>query len=122
MHRAILPNQTDSERRHYFISDAEFKMHLTSQNLVLRKPENWNDSVEHYPLEALVKMPVVVYDDVGTVDLSPAYIEKTLYWLSSRDTPRITIFTTNLSPEQMAEREPRMYSRMCENGAWATLS
>ena len=43
------------------------------------KPEEFGMSVRSYPLEALSRCPSVIYDDLGTVELSEAYIEKTLY-------------------------------------------
>ena len=67
----------------------------------------------------LSRVPTVIYDDIGTVELSEAYIEKTLYWLNERakSPNKRTVFTTNLTLEELKNREKRIFSRIIENAA-----
>lgn len=80
------------------------------------KPEEFGVSVKGFPLEALARYPRVIYDDIGTVELSEAYIEKTLYWLNERakSKEKRTVFTTNLTIEELEKREKRIFSRIVE--------
>ncbi len=81
------------------------------------KPEEFGTSVRSYPLEALSRCPSVIYDDLGTVELSEAYIEKTLYWINERakSEKKRTVVTTNLTIRELEAREKRIFSRLCEN-------
>jgi DNA replication protein DnaC len=102
----------------FFIDDVTFKTHLASNNLRLRWPEDWGASIDKYPLEALSKKKIVVYDDFGSSEMTEAYITKTLYRLNERkNRDLITIFTTNLGQEKRAEIEPKISSRVLENSA-----
>lgn len=101
----------------YFIDEAEFKQQIVSGGARLRQPEEWGASIHLFPLEALAKMKTIIYDDYGTADLSPAYIEKMLYWINRRLEKGLkTIITTNLTFKQFEEREKRIASRLLENG------
>lgn len=101
----------------YFIDEPEFKQQIVSGGARLRNPDEWSANLKTFPLEALAKFWAVIYDDYGTADLSPAYIEKMLYWINRRlDKGLKTIITTNLTFKQFEEREKRIASRLMENG------
>lgn len=100
----------------YFIDEAEFKQQIVSWGARLRTPDEWNADIRTFPLEALSKFPIIVYDDYGTADLTSAYIEKMLYWINRRLEKGLkTIITTNLTFKQFEERERRIASRLLEN-------
>lgn len=121
-HQIVLPDLNEAERRYYFINDAQMKMQLMSWNLVLRSPECYMDPIERYPIEALVKMPVVVYDDLGSVELTPGFYDKMIYWINERNPLRVMIFTSNLSAEELFEKDSRLASRISENAIFAELT
>lgn len=106
----------------FFMSEAKWKQHIVSGTWSLM-PAEMNRStfnVTNHPLEALSRFENVFYDDVGVADLSPAYIEKTLYWLDERRKPfwdrnKKTIFTTNLTLEELRWREERIASRILDH-------
>lgn len=105
----------------YFMAEADWKQHIVAQRASLM-PSELNRSehnIKNYPIEALSRFEFVIYDDYGVADLSPAYIEKTLYWLDQRSRPfwdrqKKTIFTTNLNIEELKTREERIASRILE--------
>jgi DNA replication protein DnaC len=101
----------------YFIDEPTFKQHIVAGNARLMKPEEFGVSVKSYPLEALSKCQSVIYDDLWTVELSEAYIEKTLYWINERSKSKNkrTVITTNLTIQELETRERRIFSRLCEN-------
>lgn len=113
----------------YFIDEPRFKQEMISGNMRLRNPDEWNCGIDKFPLEALSKMPQVIYDDYWAVAMSEAYIEKMLYWLNERKKrvdsegkPFRTIFTTNLTVEQIKQREARLGSRILEDCVVVTMS
>jgi DNA replication protein DnaC len=107
----------------YFIDEPEFKQQIVSGGARLRNPDEWGAWLKTFPLEALAKFWNVIYDDYGTADLSPAYIEKMLYWINRRiDKGLKTIITTNLTFKQFEEREKRIASRLMENGVLMEMS
>ena len=105
----------------YFMAESEFKQNIVAQRAWLM-PAEMNRSehnIRNHPIEALSRFEYVIYDDYGVADLSPAYIEKTLYWLDHRqkpfwDRPKKTIFTTNLTIDELKTREERIASRILE--------
>lgn len=100
----------------YFIDEPEFKQQIVSGGARLRTPEEWGQSLWIFPLEALSKMPFVIYDDYWTADLTAAYIEKMLYWINRRHNYNLPlIVTTNLTIKEFEEREKRISSRLLEN-------
>ena len=113
----------------YFIDEPQFKQEIVAGNARLRNPEEWNCSIDKFPLEALTKHKQVIYDDIGSVDCNETYIEKTLYWLNERAkkktekwNPFRTILTTNLTLDELEKREKRIFSRIMENCLIITLS
>lgn len=100
----------------YFIDEAEFKQQIVSWWARLKSPEEWSSNIQTFPLEALAKLQTVIYDDYWTADLTPAYIEKMLYWINRRLEKWLkTIITTNLTFTQFEERERRIASRFLQN-------
>lgn len=106
------------------MDEPTFKQHIVAGNARLMKPEEFGISVKSYPLEALSRCQTVIYDDLGTVELSEAYIEKTLYWINERakSLQKRTVITTNLTIEELESREKRIFSRLCENAVILQMS
>jgi len=97
----------------YFIKEWKFKQDMLAWNLRLRKPEEYWCDIKLFPLEALAKKKVIIYDDYWTADVTPWYIDKMMYWLDERlDRKYISIFTSNLTFEKIEEREKRIASRI----------
>ena len=106
----------------YFIDEPSYKLMLSSQSLRLRTPEEWQNSIKLYPLEALSKCATVVYDDFWSAENTSAYIEKTLFWINKRlDKWLVTIITTNLWKEKWDKVESRITSRLSENAVFVNL-
>ena len=84
---------------------------------VLRKPEEYNCDIKLFPLEALAKKPVVIFDDYGKGAVTEAYLEKMYYWIDCRiDRGYRTIITTNLSSlEEFKKRDSGLASRLMMN-------
>jgi len=100
----------------YFKDESEFKQELISGALKIRSQSQWDIPLSYYPLLMLAKRKLVIYDDYGVSDLTEAYIEKMLYWLNGRrQRELITVFTSNLTLEQIHAREKRIASRILEN-------
>jgi len=98
----------------YFIDESEFMQHQKNWMIRLALPEEyWQRRL--FPLEMLSKAPVVIYDDIWTWWLTEAYITNTLYWLNRRIEKNLkTIITTNLTEDELLERESRIWSRIFE--------
>lgn len=101
----------------YETSDAKFKQMVKSNMLVLRRPQDWQSSLESYPLEVMLRCWLLLYDDVGVSDVTEAYLrdftfiidERTKQWLP-------TIFTTNLTRAELKKKlDERVVSRMLFN-------
>lgn len=107
----------------YFIDEPEFKQQIVSGGARLRTPEEWGSWINTFPLEALAKYDFIIYDDYWTADLSPAYIEKMLYWINRRTEKGYkTIITTNLSYKEFEAREKRIASRLTERALLLEIS
>lgn len=107
----------------YFIDEPEFKQQIVSGGARLRTPDEWSANLKTFPLEALAKFDFVIYDDYGTADLSPAYIEKMLYWINRRIEKGFkTIITTNLTFKEFEAREKRIASRLTEKATLLQIS
>jgi len=101
----------------YEVSDAHFKQLVKSNLLVLRKPEDYSTDLENYPLEMMLRVDVLLYDDLGVSDTSEAYLRDVTYILDERiKKQRRTIFTTNLKQSELRERlNDRIVSRVLYN-------
>lgn len=74
-------------------------------------------------LEVLAKGPAVIYDDLWVADYSPAFLEKTMYWLNKRSEKKQqyphadvrTVIVSNLTEDQIRKIDARLYSRIFEN-------
>ena len=99
----------------YFINEQEFKQKLTAWQLVLRPNSELTCKIEMYPLEALLKKPNAIYDDLGIAEPTAAYLEKMLFRLDRVDKDKKTIITTNLSLEQIEKRDARISSRILKD-------
>lgn len=101
----------------YFISEPTFRQHIVNWTCVLRKPEEFWSDLKFFPLEALSRKPVVIFDDYGKGAITDAYLEKMYYWLDCRiDRGLRTIITTNLSSlEEFKARDKGIASRLMMN-------
>lgn len=101
----------------YFISEPTFRQHIVNGTCVLRKPEEFGSDLKYFPLEALAKKPVVIFDDYGKGAVTDAYLEKMYYWLDYRiERGYRTIITTNLSSlEEFKTRDKGIASRLMMN-------
>ena len=101
---------------YFFCPETLFKQLNVSKQLVMRSPKEFEYSVKLFPLEALQKLPWVIYDDYWCCEPTEAYIEKMLFWLERVENPRRkTIITSNLSLADMKKRDERIFSRMMQN-------
>ncbi|MFB0964318.1 MAG: hypothetical protein QMC36_01215 [Patescibacteria group bacterium] len=50
--------------------------------------------------------------------------EKTLYWLNERlkSEDKRTVVTTNLTIDELKEREARIYSRLCQDAVFVVMA
>lgn len=107
------------------IDESAFKQHIVSSTAVMMpaNAERNRTNLKLYPLEALAKFPSVIYDDMGSADLTAAMSEKTLYWLNERlkSTDKRTVVTTNLTIDELKEREGRIYSRLCQDAVFVAM-
>lgn len=101
----------------YFISEPTFRQHIVNQTCVLRKPEEHACDIKLFPLEALAKKPVVIFDDYGKGAVTDAYLEKMYYRLDYRiERGYRTIITTNLSSlDEFKKRDSGLASRLMMN-------
>ena len=101
----------------YLITDAHFKQLVKSNNLMLRKPDEWATSLTYFPLEMMVRCEVLLYDDIGVSDTTDAYLRDLTYILDKRiDRWTINIFTTNLSRQELKDKlNERITSRLLFN-------
>ena len=101
----------------YNISDAKFKQLIKSNQLILRKPDEYTNSIESYPLEMMLRVGVLMYDDIGVSDVSDAYLRDLTFILDERiEKNLINIFTTNLKSQELKERlNERILSRILLN-------
>ena len=85
--------------------------------LNLRKPADFQNSIELYPLEMMLKAKVLLFDDIGVSDISDVYLRDLTFLLDERiDKNLITIFTTNLSQKELEEKlNARIVSRILFN-------
>jgi DNA replication protein DnaC len=99
------------------ITDWRFKQLVKSNQLVLRKPDEYQTDIAYYPLEMMVRYKMFLYDDIWVSDASDAYIRDLTFILDERINKKlITIFTTNLSKNELSEKlNDRIVSRMLLN-------
>lgn len=101
----------------YFISEPTFRQHIVNWTCVLRKPEEFWSDLKFFPLEALSRKPVVIFDDYGKGAVTDAYLEKMYYRLDCRiERGYRTVITTNLSSlEEFKKRDSGLASRLMMN-------
>ena len=99
------------------ISDWKFKQLVKSNQLCLRKPDERGMSLSSFPLEVMIRCKLLLYDDIWVSDASDAYIRDLTFVLDERTKKwLITIFTTNLSKEELEKKlNERIVSRMLYN-------
>ena len=90
----------------YFISEPTFRQHIVN-----------GSDIKLFPLEALAKKPVVIFDDYGKGAVTEAYLEKMYYWIDCRiDRGYRTVITTNLSSlDEFKKRDSGLASRLMAN-------
>ena len=101
----------------YQITDAKFKQLVKSNNLVLKRPEEYSCSIELYPLEMMIRVWVLLYDDLWSSDVTEAYLRDLLFILDERiEKWLINIITTNLTQEELKTKlNERIVSRILLN-------
>lgn len=107
----------DSKLATYTTTDAHFKQMIKSNMLCLRKPEDWQSPLTHYPLEMMLRCSVLLYDDLGVSDVTDAYLRDFTYIIDERIKKWfITIFTTNLTKDELKSKlNERIVSRVLFN-------
>lgn len=85
--------------------------------LYLRPPLEWQSSYKNYPLEIMLRVKVLLYDDIGVSDVSDAYLRDFTYIIDERIKKGLTtIFTTNLKKEELKQKlNERIVSRILFN-------
>lgn len=101
----------------YKVTDPEFKQLVKSNCLTLRKPEDYMADITHYPLEMMLRVEVLLIDDLWSSDITEAYLRDLTYILDNRiENKKITIVTTNLTKEELQEKlNERIISRILFN-------
>ncbi len=101
----------------YFIDEPTLRQKISSRHQLLRPPESWWGRIDLYPLDALSKLPVVIYDDYWVGNVTDAYREKMQFRINKRLERWLrTIYTTNLATkDDLIAREARIASRILEN-------
>ena len=101
----------------YFISEPTFRQHIVNGTCVLRNPEEFGSDLKYFPLEALSKKKVIIFDDYGKGAVTDAYLEKMYFWLDSRIERGLrTVITTNLtSLDEFKARDKGIASRLMMN-------
>lgn len=99
------------------ITDAYFKELLWNWSLKLKKPDEWNCSYDFFPLEKMIKVKILLFDDLWVSDSTEAYLRKLTFVLDERkEKGLITIFTTNFTAEWLQKKlNERIKSRVFEN-------
>lgn len=114
----IFKDPTKHEKlQKYAITDAKFKQLVKSNQLTLRKPEEYNSNIENYPLEMMIRAWILLYDDIGVSDTTEAYLRDLTYILDERIEKGLpTIYTTNLKKAELQEKlNERILSRILFN-------
>lgn len=108
---------THEKLQKFEISDAKFKQLIKSNQLVLRGHEEYNCSIEFYPLEMMLRVDVLLYDDLWVTDVTEAYLRDLTFILDERSKKwLINIFTTNLKKEDLNKKlNERIVSRILYN-------
>ena len=101
----------------YFISEPTFRQHIVNGTCVLRKPEEFWSDLKLFPLEALAKKKVIIFDDYGKGAVTDAYLEEMYFWVGSRIERGLrTVITTNLtSLDEFKARDKGIASRLMMN-------
>lgn len=103
----------------YMIDEPTFRQMINERHLMLKPntAEYSTVSYNKFPLDALSRRKVVIYDDLGSGQTTEAYKEKMLYWINKRLEKWLkTIYTTNKESKQALEkRDPRIASRLMMN-------
>lgn len=90
---------------------------VKSNLLILRSAQEWQSSLAEYPLELMLRVKVLLYDDIGVSDVSEAYLRDFTYIIDERIKKGLTtIFTTNLKRDELkAKLNERIVSRILFN-------
>jgi len=119
--RKLLENYNNSQihdkLQKYQITDAKFKQLVKSNWLNLRKPEEYQSSIELYPLEMMIRVWILLYDDLWSSDVTEAYLRDLLFILDERiEKWLINIITTNLTKDELQTKlNERIISRILLN-------
>lgn len=112
----------------FSISDNRFKEELNSWILQLPPPDIFWESMYKYSLVSLSRKKIVLYDDLGSANITDAYLQKMKYWLDERierqekNKEMRTIFTTNLTLEDIKKMDERIASRIMLDWIFLTVS
>jgi len=101
----------------YFINDASFRQKMLSWDLVLKKEELWQQTIEKYPLEKMLKTHLLFFDDLWVSNNTEAYLEKLYFVIDSRvEKNKKFVITTNLTLDELKEKLwERLTSRLLFN-------
>jgi len=85
----------------FWMDDWKFRELITSGSMTLKKPEDFKASILHYPLEMMIRVKVLFFDDLwASENISEAQKTKLKFILDEREKNKlITIYSSNLSPE-----------------------
>ena len=88
----------------YWIDDGEFRENITSWKMVLRPFDAVWCPILSYPLEVMIRVKVLFYDDLGASEnVSEAQKTKFKFILDEREKKGlITIYSTNLTPKELS--------------------
>lgn len=89
----------------YWIDDWFFREQITAWNMWLRNSQDYHCSILNYPLEVCIRCKVLFFDDLwSSWNVSDPQKTKLKFILDEREKKwLITIYSTNLSPKQVAD-------------------
>jgi|GEM_PF-2776037 len=98
----------------YEISDGHFKQLIQNNMLKLRRNDEYYTSIDRFPLEMMLRVDVLFYDDLGYSDTSDAYVRYLTYILDERmKKNRINLFTSNFKESELKDKlNERILSRV----------
>ena len=89
----------------YFINDTKFRQTMLSGDLVLKKEELWQQTIEKYPLEKMLKTHLLFLDDLWVSNNTDAYLEKLYFVIDSRvEKKKRFVITTNLTLDELKDK------------------
>lgn len=112
-----------SSRSVFYIDETTFVEKIYSWDAIIRSQKDFWCDLKDYILEWMAKVPLLIYDDIGTIapnnKMFNIYLQKMNYVLNKRnyDKTKRTIIISNLTRENLINFDKRIGERIQEK-AW----